>query len=168
MRKIAAILLSCCLCFTLLGYHILYKIRLSAIKAEMKTRLQSHSSDEVTTLIFNQQDRNGLEWEEGKEIRYGNEMYDVIDTATVNDQLIVRCIHDKKERELIENYQKIHDGSPSPIQTRLVKLMNTYFIPASICHFSNPYGYCLNQPPLYTDSFTIHIPPTPDRPPCTV
>lgn len=132
----------------------------------MKARLRSHSSREVITLIFNQADRSQLEWEDGSEIRYGKEMYDVIDTVNLNDQLILRCIHDKKEQELVENYLKLHDDSPSPLQTRLVKLMTAFFIPAAYVQYTplsytEKINYC-----LYRGSDVVPYASSPDHPPC--
>lgn len=167
VRKIAAILLICCLFFTLLGYHIIYKVRLSGIKTEMKARLHSRISNEVMTLRFNQADKWKVEWEDGSEILYGKEMYDVIDTSTVGNQFVVHCIHDKKEQELVENYLKLHDDSPSPLQTGLIKLMTTSFLSAAMLqyipvHYHNQINY-----PVYTASVANGYFSSPDQPPRT-
>jgi hypothetical protein len=166
VKKFAAIILTCCLLFTLLGYHFIYRIRLAGIKSEMRARLRAPGSREVVILVFNNKEKLKLDWEDDKEIRFENDMYDVIDTVTAGHQLIIKCIPDKKEKDLLVAYQKLHDDAPSPINTGLVKLMATYFIPAThyqiTLRFANfPINYS-----LYTSAVCMTTIAVPERPPC--
>jgi len=166
VKKLTAIILTCCLLFTLLGYHFIYRIRLAGIKSEMRARLRAPGSREVITFVFNNEEKLKLDWEDDKEIRFENEMYDVIDTVTAGHQLIIRCIPDKKEKDLLEAYQKLHDDAPSPLKSGLVKLVTTYFIPAT--HFqitirfpNSPINYSLYTPAVCMATIAV-----PERPPC--
>jgi len=132
----------------------------------MKARLHAPGSCEVVTLVLNHEQKHKLDWEDDREIRFEDEMYDVIDTNTVGLQLIIRCIPDKKEKDLLEAYQKFHDDVPSPIKTGLVKMMATYFMPAShyriaICFPNSPINY-----KVYTPAVCMATIAVPERPPC--
>jgi hypothetical protein len=166
VKKFAAIILICSLFFTLLGYHFIYRIRLENIKSEMRAGLRSPNAREVVTLFFNNEERLKLEWEDGKEIRFNNEMYDVIDTITAEHQLVIRCIPDKKEKELLVAYQKLQDDAPSPIQTRLVKLMSSYFIPCNHYQITIPISTVQRNYTLYTPGVCMPSSAVPERPPC--
>jgi hypothetical protein len=166
VKKFAAIILTCCLLFTLLGYHFIYRIRLAGIKSEMRAKLRAPGSCEVVTISFNNEEKLKLHWEDDKEIRFENEMYDVIDTSTAGQQFIIRCIPDKKEKELLVAYQKLHDDSPSPINTRLVKLMATYFMPATHYQITILFPNSLINYPLYTPAVCMTTIAVPEHPPC--
>lgn len=132
----------------------------------MRAKLLAPGSKEVVTLVFDKEQKFKLDWEDDKEIRFEDEMYDVIDTITSGHQLIIRCISDKKEKDLLLAYQKLQDDAPSPIKTGLVKLMATYFIPAT--HYQVTVAF--SNPPInysqYTTSVCMATIAVPERPPC--
>ena len=95
----------------------------------MKKELQHSWSGKTTVFIFEKKEIGNIEWEDEHEFRLKGEMYDVVDKYYKNDKLIVRCIQDKKEKELLEAYQKLtHKSTDSPGQISLLKLINTHFI----------------------------------------
>ena len=131
MKKIAAVILFFCLFFTVVGYHFVFGIHLSEIKAEMKSKLRNVPGKDVVVFSFNIAEANKIEWEEEHEFRFNNEMYDVIEKHQDGDQLVIHCIPDKKEKALLEFYQKINSGSSSSsTKTSLIKLITAPFLPS--------------------------------------
>lgn len=131
MKKIAAVILFICLFFTLVGYHFVFRLQLGEIKTEMKKKLRNSTDKDVTLLSFNADDAKKIEWEEEHEFRFNNEMYDVIEKHWQGNQLTIHCIADKKEKALLEAYQKITpDNSGSSTKISLIKLITAPFLPS--------------------------------------
>jgi hypothetical protein len=129
VKKIAAIILLLCFFFTVIGYHFLFYIQLSEIKAEMKGSLHLFPSKEIVEFSFNEKELANLQWENNDEFELNNEMYDVITRHPQDSKFLIRCIPDKKEKALVEAYQKIHrKNSGSPVQNALIKLIAADFL----------------------------------------
>ncbi|MEO6220819.1 MAG: hypothetical protein ABIO81_10355 [Ginsengibacter sp.] len=56
--------------------------------------------------------------EEGKEFSFKGEMYDVVKIKIINDEVVLYCIHDKKEKMLIDNYNLITKNNSSSEKKR--------------------------------------------------
>ena len=137
LKKLFSILLLSCLLFNTAGYHLIFYIRQAEIKAEMKRSLLHSDNKEVDLLVFSLNDKKNiekLEWEDDDEFELNGEMYDVIEKKTQNGKLIIRCINDKRETELIKNYEKINKEGNSKNRTALLlKLLdNTSASPVTI------------------------------------
>jgi len=129
VKKTTAIVLSCCLFFTVIGHYVIFCIQLTEIKTAMRRELQHAWKDKAIVFVFAKEEIEKLDWEDGHEFRLNNEMYDVISLHEENGKVVIRCIADKKEKALIEAYQKIHRKSTeSPGQTSLLKLLSSQFI----------------------------------------
>lgn len=62
------------------------------------------------------QNGNNIKWEkEGKEFMLNGEMYDVAKIKKVNDRILLYCLNDKKEKELLRHFEKAmkHDSNSS-------------------------------------------------------
>ena len=80
---------------------------------------QSSQKDVIKGKILNQlkeeelqvislTDNKEIYWEEkGEEFLFRGEMYDVVKTKTVNGKVMLYCINDKKEKELVDNYNLV-------------------------------------------------------------
>ena len=91
--------------FNSLGYFIVFKVSQNEIREEMALQLNNTSfSKAVTKIVLNDIDRNDILWDEnGKEFEYGDKSYDIIRKAREGSSLIVYCIADKKETQLLSN-----------------------------------------------------------------
>lgn len=77
----------------------------------MKRMLRRHVSNQ-DELVFSlalhaKPGTEGPEWEEEDEFSLHGKMYDVIDKKIENGKLVVRCIADEKETELIKKFQQV-------------------------------------------------------------
>lgn len=149
MKKIVAILLLGCLGLNLTGYHVVFHFRKAGLRMAMKRmmRRQVRSRDEVVfSFSLTEQNRhNKPEWEDENEFRLHGKMYDVIGKKVENGKLVVRCISDDKETELINKYEDVLDkqlGKSSKHRTAaLIKLFTSpYTIPSTFLQtaFVNP------------------------------
>jgi len=127
VRKLTSILVLTCLCFSLIGYHVFFHLQILKAKSEMFAFLknQKHYKD-VIEFSFKNTDAYQLDWENDSEFSYNNEMYDVIEKKTSGDELIIHCIADKHETELVNEYQKNNKQSQS--NESVIKLITASFI----------------------------------------
>lgn len=127
VRKLTSILLLTCLCCTLLGYHLVFHFQLAAVKSEMKAFLQSRKDHkDVVQLSLSSEEFKQLYRENENEFRFKGEMYDVIETKTKGDQIIIRCIPDKKETVLLNEYQKNNNRNSS--NSTIIQLITAQFV----------------------------------------
>ena len=140
LKKIFSILLLCCLLLNVLGYHIIFYIRQTEVKAEMKRSLLFHSSKEEDLFIISLNDKkelDKLEWEGDDEFELNGEMYDVIEKKNKDGKLIIRCISDKKETALIQQYEKLNKETNSKNRSALLlKIVGHAYISPAITSIS--------------------------------
>lgn len=84
------------------GYYFTYLCAQLQAKREMKQRILNSLPDEsleAITLTGNQQH---IQWEEeGREFSFKGQMYDVVRTKTIKGDVVLLCINDKKEENLV-------------------------------------------------------------------
>ena len=166
MKKITAVILLFCLFFTLLGHHLIFRLRLFDIKKEMKERLRDSPTKDVVVLYFSEDEIHLLEWEDDYEFRFGNEMYDVIDQKKEGGRFILRCIPDTKETALLEAYQKIAQKKrDSPVQASLIKLISSQFIIVAYSSLDPPKGKIKTAFFQYSSPLPINIASAVKHPP---
>lgn len=83
----------------------------------MKFFLKTQKSKDVVELKLSSEESGKLYWENENEFRFKGEMYDVVEMKPQGNQVIIRCIPDKKETALLNEYQKNskHNSSNSII-----------------------------------------------------
>lgn len=129
------------------------------MKAFLKMQ-DDHKS--VVNFNFTDKEAASINWEEEGEFSYHGQMYDVIETKKENGQLIIRCIADKDETALIEQFRKQNERSRST--SSLLQLITAACVlpssqelaqPEKIIqqYFSNP------SPSICQQASAIFIPP---------
>jgi len=102
----------------------------------MKAFLQNQKNHkDVIEFSFDNNELDQLEWENDHEFRYNDEMYDVIEKRIESGKLSVRCIADKKETQLLTEYQKTHKSNSNKTAIQLIT-----------AQFVLPVNYVLQQP----------------------
>lgn len=136
MRRILSLLLLTAFFLNIIGYHFIFQVRQHRIKENMEVLLHSASIQNPLELRFFLSDEaaiSKLTWEDENEFTFNGELYDVIRKTTVNGELVIQCIKDKKETHLVNDYAKISketQGDPSSKNksTILLKLITGFFI----------------------------------------
>ena len=139
MKKTVSILLLFCLLFNVVGYYIVFHICRAEIKDEMKKTLRQniHNQDQEI-FCFSLNDKaaiSKLEWEDDQEFRLDGKMYDVIEKKIEDGKLIIRCISDEKETELVKKFEQINTEKESNTKGRtalLIKLIGNAYIVATV------------------------------------
>jgi len=166
LKKVTAILLLGCLVFCAAGYHFVFRFQLWQAKSEMKLRLlRSPGQKEITELSFNSQEQEKLEWEDDHEVSVNGEMYDVIEQYSRDGKLVLRCIDDKKETALIDEYLKLNkNNSDNKPLSSLVQLIAAQFLvpvtnlpEPSVNWFSNQFFNYSSD--IVSTSASINTPP---------
>ena len=121
LKKLASILLLTCLCCSLLGYHVIYFFQIKKAKSEMVSFLKNlKQHKDVVELSFSNDELENTSWENDHEFSYHNKMYDVIEKKTVGDHLLVRCISDDKETQLVKDFQKSNHHRSNETMIQLI------------------------------------------------
>ena len=84
------------------------------LKEEVQAAIHNRLASKELEIISYTDNQQQIFWEEeGKEFMINGQMYDVVKTKTVNGNVMLYCINDKKEKELIDNYNLItkHNSS---------------------------------------------------------
>ena len=120
-----------------MGYHLIFNFELASVKSEMKAFLQTQKNhkDVVEILLTNEQSKQ-VDWEDENEFRFNGEMYDVIEKKIVKKQLFIRCVEDRKETALLNEYQK--DNKRNSSNSITVQLITAQFILPNDCSLKQP------------------------------
>lgn len=81
---------------------------------------------DVVQLSFEDDQSKQLCWEDDQEFSFKGEMYDVIEKKREGKILIIRCIPDKKETDLLKEYQKQNKRNSS--SSTVFQLITTQFV----------------------------------------
>lgn len=155
MKKTAVIFLLSIFLFNTVGYFIAFK----AVQFEIKTEVQSEiiqglNINELTSVTINKNNLGTIEWfEDGKEMRYKGEMYDVVKSAECATSITYYCINDKQEESLFANLEEhinTHVAVNKPMQNQKKIIDNVIKV-----YFSNRQTAKLN----YASSSAIQFSP---------
>ncbi len=114
LKKLPLILLIFVLAYSQVGYYFVSRHYQALQKEVIKEKILSQLKEEELKIISASDNHQQIYWEEeGKEFLFKGEMYDVVKTKIVNGKVMLYCINDKKERELVDNYNLItkHNSS---------------------------------------------------------
>lgn len=130
------------------GYHLFFRYKQSDIKRAAKRKLR-RGVDPALTEVFefplaSDSPEEMPEWIDKHEFRFKGGMYDVIEKRTEGGRMIVRCLNDKKEKELISYYKdlvKKDFGEKARKRSSLfIKLISTAYTTTGINLVNIPSG----------------------------
>jgi hypothetical protein len=102
------------------------------MKAFLKANPNSYLTSNLTFCIQDiQQNNNNFEWEEvGKEFKFNNEMYDVLNAITTKDSVRYLVIKDVGENKLLMHYASLlkHQTNKKSNSDSILKLLSSFFI----------------------------------------
>ena len=100
--------------FGQIGYFVKLHNEQLERKASVKNQFCKNISEELLTVIDFTTNKQKIFWEEeGKEFFYNGEMFDIIKTKNIAGKVMLFCLNDKKEKELIEKYYNITENNSS-------------------------------------------------------
>ncbi len=114
LKKISILSLLVIIGFSQIGYYIIFRQQQAEQKRSVKKIIFSQMKDDELTIISFTDNVQHIFWvEEGKEFHYKGEMYDVVRSKTINGKVLLYCINDKIEKNLIDKYNLVakHNSS---------------------------------------------------------
>jgi len=154
-----------------MGYYIAFRVRQQELKSEVRVYLQSHKHDShLTHLEFPAQNgkiiHDKFEWKEKDEFSFEGSMYDVIEMKVEKDKVILTCLEDKGENDLLKTFkqiQKQENRGKSRSTAALQFLSLVYYSPDTevipSCNFEPLTSYYSYQSPIVDRSAETLTPP---------
>lgn len=172
LKKALVILLLFSFLLQVLGYHLVFRYRQSDIKKEARRNLRRKVDPSLTEVFrFPLAASAAAEmpvWIDKHEFTYKGEMYDVISQKVEGDRLVIRCLNDKKEKELMEHYKDLvkreFDQRSKKKATLLLKLISTGILSGPDCTqqvaaTASPRNMDRRRPSLLQTSADVLTPP---------
>ncbi|MEI7597185.1 MAG: hypothetical protein WCK02_15660 [Bacteroidota bacterium] len=133
MRKFISIFLLFIFSFNIGGYFVLFNFLALKIQREIKLEIRKGIPDKELTLIITLiNNESSLSWvKKNKEFFYKGEMYDVVRTRIVGNKKYYYSINDKKEKNLVDNFNKAHNSRKKSEKTTKKININSFVIPQS-------------------------------------
>jgi hypothetical protein len=129
------------------GHQLAFILQLHQLKLEMKRNIPMlRNSADVVELAFDESSYARLEWEEDHEFSFKGEMYDVIEKRAVNGKILLLCIPDKKESQLLYDYKKQTEKSQSQDKQLALKWIINYLQPVALN--TTPSVRCIHLTPF--------------------
>jgi hypothetical protein len=110
MKKLSSLILLILFLVFSDGYITIFRVRQLHLRNEMKHEINDKAGKkELSVIAVNKNQENEITWiKKGKEFRYRDELYDVVDIKTTGNKRVYYCINDEKEEHLIETFKKDH------------------------------------------------------------
>ena len=116
------------------GYVMVYRYNMRAIKRQMRAAIRTGDFDagRQVQFQFDFSDPSCFKdvevKDKGKEIRYKEEMYDILSVQVQGNKLIVNCLADKEESKLVAGFAKtLEDGAPGLTNKKSIRLIKYSF-----------------------------------------
>ena len=141
MKKIISKILIVVFICDIFGVQFTFKMLQLNIKYEVKQEIKVSANDNELEMISAEDEF--IHWIfPGKEFRYRNEMYDVVKSKVIDSKKYYYCICDKKEKDLINQYNKANSSKTNNI-IQNIKTILLFFDGISDLLYPNPYNYII-------------------------
>lgn len=104
MSRLFSIGLITLLLYQSAGFVVTFELGVSAIRKELKEKLSQKGEGSIVRLAFHQEAHIDFK-DDGKEIYFQRNMYDILRQETKGDSLIFTCFHDIAESELVAAFE---------------------------------------------------------------
>jgi hypothetical protein len=173
VKKILSLLLLSAIFLSTIGYHFIFQAQQHQLKEQMKEALRKNADPlKVVEIRISLSDKNSiaeLKWEDESEFILKGEMYDVIEKKKEGNELIIRCVKDKKETHLVNEYTRINkedqnDPTSKNKSSILLKLIGSVFLKTEWPVIPNPFITGKKESLIHKDTICsvdkdIFIPP---------
>lgn len=143
MKRLISILLLFVFLFNIVGYVLLFymqqhnvKQRAELYRNNFKNYVFKNYSENLLKITIKKSDIKSVYFKDnGKEMFHNNELYDIISSNELNDEIIFYCMSDKQEKELLANLadhvdsnlvdgKNVHKSSSKKISTVSLKFFS--------------------------------------------
>lgn len=153
MKKVIPLILLAVFLMNLEGTYVLFLFQQNKILKDIHAEIRKNIKDELLTLIILPKSKiSQIHWiRKNAEFIYNGEMFDIVRVKTTQNEKYFYCINDKKEKQLIGDYQKKCDqNNKSNTLVRQISNSNFFFtffslvitLPVNtICFSEYDFGY---------------------------
>jgi hypothetical protein len=155
LKKLSLIILIAVFAYGQVGYYIVMHHSQSVQKEVIKEKILSQFKEDELEIISVSDNHKQIYWEEeGKEFSLNGQMYDVVKRVIVSGKVMLYCINDKKERQLVDDYNSItkHNSADSKSIKYTIEPINLFF-------YQNEEYASPNSPIIFNSfhSFVSHL-----------
>jgi hypothetical protein len=150
------------------GLYIAFYFQQQELKREMKQYLRQHLQDAaIVTFVLEDVNKASFDFTGEEEFAYNGILYDIVKKEKKGAAIILYCVDDKKETQLVHSFMKHEKRSSSNKEKALAfaQLLSTPYLSASIeditrfssttidhtarciCYFPQPACEILSPPP---------------------
>jgi hypothetical protein len=123
-----------------MGYYFAFRLRQIELKNEVHSYLKTHTSDNHLTnfqviLQNGVVDNKQFEWENENEFQHQGKMYDVIERTITGNIIVMHCLEDKKETELLKVFEQTEKNQSQQGKNRtasLLQILSSLYLPIHI------------------------------------
>lgn len=134
MKRLASIVFLLILFLNLVGAYVYFGVRMVQIRKEMRAELRQMDESELDKIILTIKEYKEALVEDD-EMELNNRMYDIARTELQGDRIIVYCLHDENEDNLLVLLDSILSNSSKdkkPIPSSLLGFVNLISLPIHI------------------------------------
>lgn len=140
MRKSFTLLLLLIILVQVIGYYFAFRLRQVEVRREVYAYLKTHTCDNNLT-HFQLQLNNGqladdrFAWENENEFEFAGKMYDVIERNVAGNNVVLHCLEDKKETELVNAFGETQKNQSQQSKSRtasLLQILSVLYLPAQV------------------------------------
>jgi hypothetical protein len=111
------------------GYYFVMQSNQEDIREEMKARVLGTLKDSEMEVVSLSGNQDNISWEEtGKEFSLNGKMYDLVKKITREGNVLLYCINDGKEKQLIDRYNEITKQNSAPGKKNISAESITLFV----------------------------------------
>ena len=122
-----------------MGCYFAFRLRQIELKNEVHSYLKTHTNDNHLT-HFQLKLQNGVvdeqfEWENENEFQHEGKMYDVIERTITGNIMVMHCLEDKKETELLKVFEQTEKNQSQQGKNRtasLQQILGSLYLPIHI------------------------------------
>ncbi len=144
MKKILSIALTCLIILNTFGFNLLIIFMINESSAENLEMIdEKPESIPANAIVVLDQHNNKIEVLNSREIRYENEMYDVVCRESSGSNTYYYCLKDEKETELRTVFSSLNEntnnGSSNPAHRIILTLKNLLknYLPVNADHLNS-------------------------------
>jgi len=160
----------------MIGFNIVFKIRQSKIRREIKHQIKEGiPGDKLREFTLSNAEYNQLNWvKQGKEFRKSEEMFDIVRSERFGDSIQIKCVNDIEEamlfaqlEEMIQKKMDQESSDPSSPLSKMVKTLKLVYITpdskVNLAYLSeNQSRYFSYNQHLYSSPYLELLTPPPD------
>ena len=127
MKKFLSLILLSVFLFNFAGFAVMFFGEQHMIYFEMKEKLNEEKN--LQTIVLSKEDANKYLWDDGKELKIQDKMYDIARSEDRGNEIVFYCVHDEAEGNLFAKLDSFFDmkdmmkNTDGKMELQLVKFL---------------------------------------------